>query len=578
MCVHRTFSGPGLEAQVIYLAVHLLLRGFLFCVLGSGQCAMVVWDAGSRVDGATQGGGYRLCSCSTGLITPLKKERRLAHPSPHHECLLAYPCMTLRPLTGPPWGFHPTLCLIISDEQRCVLTWRAIQGDCVHVQACPGDGPPLLEESNEWSIKRRLNPNDAEFANSPLTLTTKPHTTHTSVHSTQPLNMADAENGGGNNNPPANPIGPLNAPADDDTDLTVNQDLEKYIAGKTKSIDRVKLPPDGESIPEGTMGALLRLARNVAMEQGMTIQIFLRVIRPIFAVRKDTNAFINDAARRVQSGELLSKTEILDQLASAFAPSETTEAASQALRMARKEPGQTYTAFFLTFLDMLHVVAGGEDPKLPAALWEVWKGMWLEGHDATERDQIKTAFLSRGGWKQASLTDIGQVLKLFDGDKTLPTTTTKTRRSFGLNLAEVDPEELQRRLMAIETNVAELKLTGRQLEEESRRRGDEMNRSLQEATRTMQERSGGPREPFKCYGCGSPEHGVYKCPRRKGPYQRKQTQVSEEELKKMMERMEKMEGEVATLKKENAKLKEGQKESKAKGFDPNGGTLPRGTA
>ena len=177
-------AGLALQPQVIYLAVHLLLRGFLFCVLGSGQCAMVVWDAGSRVDGATQGGGYRLCSCSTGLITPLKKERRLAHPSPHHECLLAYPCMTLRPLTGPPWGFHPTLCLIISDEQRCVLTWRAIQGDCVHVQACPGDGPPLLEESNEWSIKRRLNPNDAEFANSPLTLTTKPHTTHTNVHST----------------------------------------------------------------------------------------------------------------------------------------------------------------------------------------------------------------------------------------------------------------------------------------------------------------------------------------------------------------------------------------------------------
>ena len=121
MCVHRTFSGPGLEAQVIYLAVHLLLRGFLFCVLGSGQCAMVVWDAGSRVDGATQGGGYRLCSCSTGLITPLKKERRLAHPPPHYECVLAYPCITLRSLTGPPRGFHPALCLIISDEQRYVL-------------------------------------------------------------------------------------------------------------------------------------------------------------------------------------------------------------------------------------------------------------------------------------------------------------------------------------------------------------------------------------------------------------------------------------------------------------------------
>jgi hypothetical protein len=115
--------------------------------------------------------------------------------------------------------------------------------------------------------------------------------------------MADGANGGGGNNNlqanlPANPIGPINNPADDDTDLTVNQDLEKYIAGKTKSLDRVKLPPDGEPLPEGTMGALLRLARNVAMEQGMTTQIFLRVIRPIFAVRKDTNAFINDAARR----------------------------------------------------------------------------------------------------------------------------------------------------------------------------------------------------------------------------------------------------------------------------------------
>ena len=544
---------------------------------------MVVWDAGSRVDGATQGGGYRLRTCSTGPITPLKKERRLAHPPPHYECVLAYPCITLRSLTGPPRGFHPALCLIISDEQRYVLAWRAIQGDCVHVQACPGDGPPLLEESNEWSIKRRLNPNDAEFANSPLTLTTKPHTTHTSVHSTQPLNMADAENGGGNNNPPANPIGPLNAPADDDTDLTVNQDLEKYIAGKTKSLDRVKLPPDGEPLPEGTMGALLRLARNVAMEQGMTTQIFLRVIRPIFAVRKDTNAFINDAARRVQSGELLSKTEILDQLASTFAPSETTEAASQALRMARKEPGQTYTAFFLTFLDTLHIVAGGENPQLPAALWEVYKGMWLEGHDATEKDQIKTAFLTRGGWKQASLTDIAQVLKLFDSDKTLPTTTTKTRRSFGLNLAEVNPEELQKRLMAIEASVTEVKLTGRRLEEESRRRGDELNRSLQEATQAMQERNSGPDTSFKCFGCGSREHSLRFCPRRKQHYEKREQQqakpqVSEEELKKMMERMEKMEGEVATLRKENAKLKEGKKESKAKGFDPNGGTLPRGTA
>jgi len=421
-------------------------------------------------------------------------------------------------------------------------------------------------------------------------LTTKPHTTHTRTQQhnsqTQPFNMADGANGGGGNNNlqanlPANPIGPINNPADDDTDLTVNQDLEKYIAGKTKSLDRVKLPPDGEPLPEGTMGALLRLARNVAMEQGMTTQIFLRVIRPIFAVRKDTNAFINDAARRVQSGELLSKTEILDQLASTFAPSETTEAASQALRMARKEPGQTYTAFLLTFLDTLHIVAGGEDPQLPAALWEVYKGMWLEGHDATERDQIKTAFLTRGGWKQASLTDIAKVLKLFDSDKTLPTTTTKTRRSFGLNLAEVDPEEMQKRLMAIEASVTEVKLTGRRLEEESRRRGDELTRSLQEATQAMQETNSGT--SFKCFGCGSREHSLRFCPRRKQHYERREQQqakpqVSEEELKKIRERMEKMEGEVATLKRENAKLKEGQKESKAKGSDPNGGTLPRGTA
>ena len=148
---------------------------------------------------------------------------------------------------------------------------------------------------------------------------------------------------------------------DDDTDLTINQDLEKFIQAKIKSLDRVKLPPDGEPLPEGTMGALLRLLRAVAMEQRMTMANFLRIIRPIFAVRKDTNAFINDAARKVQAGEEITKTQILDQLAATFAPSETTEAASQAIRTARKEPGQTYTAFLLTFLDMLHAVAAGDE-------------------------------------------------------------------------------------------------------------------------------------------------------------------------------------------------------------------------
>ena len=140
---------------------------------------------------------------------------------------------------------------------------------------------------------------------------------------------------------------------------------------------------------------------------------------------------------------------------------------------------------------------------------------------------------------------------------------------------------MQKRLMAIEASVTEVKLTGRRLEEESRRRGDELTRSLQEATQAMQETNSGT--SFKCFGCGSREHSLRFCPRRKQHYERREQQqakpqVSEEELKKIRERMEKMEGEVATLKRENAKLKEGQKESKAKGSDPNGGTLPRGTA
>ena len=85
--------------------------------------------------------------------------------------------------------------------------------------------------------------------------------------------MADGGGGANTNNNLNNPL------VDDDTDLTINQDLEKFIQAKIKSLDRVKLPPDGEPLPEGTMGALLRLLRAVAMEQGMTMANFLRIIR-----------------------------------------------------------------------------------------------------------------------------------------------------------------------------------------------------------------------------------------------------------------------------------------------------------
>jgi hypothetical protein len=392
--------------------------------------------------------------------------------------------------------------------------------------------------------------------------------------------MADGGGGANTNNNLNNPL------VDDDTDLTINQDLEKFIQAKIKSLDRVKLPPDGEPLPEGTMGALLRLLRAVAMEQGMTMANFLRIIRPIFAVRKDTNAFINDAARKVQAGEEITKTQILDQLAATFAPSETTEAASQAIRTARKEPGQTYTAFLLTFLDMLHAVAAGDEAApLPQAIWDVYKGMWMEGHEPAERELIKSTFMTKGGWKKASRAEIKAVLTLFDSDKTPPTTAPKTRRCFGLNTAEVDTEELQQRLMAIEAKVTDLKVTGRRLEEESRQRADDLSRNLQEATQAMQTRSSGPSGSFRCFGCGSPDHPLRFCPQRKdfygGQRQKKQVQESEGDVRKLMSRLDKMEGEVDSLKEENAKMKkrlnEGQKEGKTNG-NPNGGTLPRGTA
>jgi tetrahydromethanopterin S-methyltransferase subunit G len=204
----------------------------------------------------------------------------------------------------------------------------------------------------------------------------------------------------------------------------------------------------------------------------------------------------------------------------------------------------------------------------------------MEGHEPAERELIKSTFMTKGGWKKASLAEIKAVLTLFDSDKTPPTTAPKTRRCFGLNTAEVDTEELQQRLMAIEAKVTDLKVTGRRLEEESRQRADDLSRNLQEATR-----SSGPSGSFRCFGCGSPDHPLRFCPQRKdfygGQRQKKQVQESEGDVRKLMSRLDKMEGEVDSLKEENAKMKkrlnEGQKEGKTNG-NPNGGTLPRGTA
>jgi hypothetical protein len=113
---------------------------------------MVVWDAGSRVDGATQGGRLQLASLFHGTDHPTKEGKTTGSSSPAPRVRTCLPLHDTLASDRATQGFLTRSLshhfLMSSDTFWHGEPYRGLRPRA----SVPRDGPPLFEESNEWSI------------------------------------------------------------------------------------------------------------------------------------------------------------------------------------------------------------------------------------------------------------------------------------------------------------------------------------------------------------------------------------------------------------------------------------------